>query len=98
MESADTKHVIKINLPGGIVPAGELLDILTIAQTAGVKDVRFGNRQQLLFAVDAAELEDLKNDLLISDFNYEIDGEDHPNIISSYVTEDIIYNAHWLKE
>jgi len=90
--------MIKINLPGGIVPAGELLDILTKAQSAGVTDVRFGNRQQLLFAVDAEELEDLKNDLLISDFNYEIDRDEYPNIISSYVTEDIVYNANWLKE
>lgn len=90
--------MIKINLPGGIVPAGELLDILTKAQSAGVSDVRFGNRQQLLFAVDADELEDLKNDLLISDFNYEIDRDEYPNIVSSYVTEDIIYNANWLKE
>lgn len=98
MENGSLKYMIKINLPGGIVPAGELLDILTIAQTAGVKEVRFGNRQQLLFAVEAVEVEDLKNDLLISDFNYEIDQEEYPNIISSYVTEDIIYNAHWLKE
>ena len=98
MEEKAAKHMIKINLPGGIVTAGELLDILNIVQTARVTDVRFGNRQQLLFAVEADELEDLKNDLLISDFNYEIDREDYPNIISSYVTEDIIYNATWLKE
>ncbi|WP_448699286.1 rubredoxin [Mucilaginibacter sp. AW1-3] len=97
MKEQDT-YMIKINLPGGIVPAGELLDILTIVQNVGVETVRFGNRQQLLFSVAATELEELKNDLLISDFNYEVDREDHPNIISSYVTEDIIYNAHWLKE
>ncbi len=95
---AEYNYMIKINLPGGIVPAGELLDILNIAEAAGVKHVRFGNRQQLLFAVEASELEDVKNDLLISDINYEINTEDHPNIISSYVTEDIIFNANWLKE
>src|SRR5476651_694346 len=98
MEQKASTYMIKINLPGGIVPAGELLDMLTKAEAAGVEDVRFGNRQQLLFAVDAEELEDLKNDLLISDFNYEIDRDEYPNIISSYVTEDIIYNANWLKE
>lgn len=90
--------MIKINLPGGIVPAGELLDILVKAQSAGVTNVRFGNRQQLLFEVDASELEDMKNDLLISDINYEIDRDEYPNIVSSYVTEDIVYNANWLKE
>lgn len=91
-------HMIKINLPGGIVTSGELLDILTIVENVGINTVRFGNRQQLLFSVAASELEELKNDLLISDINYEVDREDHPNILSSYVTEDIIYNAHWLKE
>jgi rubredoxin len=91
-------YMIKINLPGGIVPAGELLDILVIAEDAGVTDLRFGNRQQLLFKVAASELEDVKNDLLISDIDYEVNEDSYPNIISSYVTEDIIYNAHWLKE
>ncbi|WP_255563570.1 rubredoxin [Mucilaginibacter rivuli] len=90
--------MIKINLPGGIVPAGELLDILTGAQNANVTHVRFGNRQQLLFEVDHTELDDLKNELIINDINYEVDADEYPNIISSYVTEDIIYNANWLKE
>jgi dissimilatory sulfite reductase (desulfoviridin) alpha/beta subunit len=95
MQQNPIQYMIKINLPGGIVPAGELLDILTKVQSAGVTNVRFGNRQQLLFSVDANELEDLKNDLLISDFDYEIDQDEYPNIISSYVTEDIVYNANW---
>jgi rubredoxin len=98
MQQNPIQYMIKINLPGGIVPAGELLDILTKVQSAGVTNVRFGNRQQLLFSVDANELEDLKNDLLISDFDYEIDQDEYPNIISSYVTEDIVYNANWVKE
>jgi rubredoxin len=98
METALTKHIVKINLPGGIVPAGELLDILNVVQTAGVNHVRFGNRQQLLFEVGAAELTDVKNDLIVNDLDYEVDEDTHPNIVSSYVTEDIIYNANWLKE
>lgn len=92
------KHMVKINLPGGIVPAGELLDILTAAQNANVTQVRFGNRQQLLFEVEDAELDDLKNELILNDLNYEVDADEYPNIISSYVTEDIVYNANWLKE
>jgi rubredoxin len=91
-------HRIKINFRGGIVPAGELLDILNIAESAGVTAVRFGNRQQLIFNVAAEELEDVKNDLLIADLDYELNADEYPNMISSYVTEDIIYNANWLKE
>lgn len=92
------KYVIKINLPGGIVPAGELLDILTIAKAAGVENVRFGNRQQLFLEIDATELNDLENHLTMYDLNCEVDRDEYPNIISSYVTEDIVYNANWLKE
>jgi rubredoxin len=98
METITPKHMIKINLPGGIVPAGELLDILNVAQNAHVSHIRFGNRQQLLFEVDETELDDLKNEMIVNDLNYEVNTEDYPNIISSYVTEDIVYNANWLKE
>lgn len=98
MESAGLKHVIKINLPGGIVPAGELLDILSIASGAGVTDVRFGNRQQLFLEVNADNVNDLENHLTMYDLNYEVDRDEYPNIVSSYVTEDIVYNANWLKE
>ncbi len=98
MEKGTTKHVIKINLPGGIVPAGELLDILTIVKAAGVQHVRFGNRQQLFLEVTPADLDDLENHLTMYDMIYEVDKDEYPNIISSYVTEDIVYNANWLKE
>jgi rubredoxin len=98
METTTPKHMVKINLQGGIVPAGELLDILTVAQNANVSHIRFGNRQQLLFEVEETELDDLKNELIVNDLDYEVNAEEYPNIISSYVTEDIIYNANWLKE
>lgn len=97
MESP-AKRIIKINLPGGIVPAGELLEILTIAKSSGVTNVRLGNRQQLFLEVNLSDLDDLENHLTMYDFSYEVNKDDHPNIISSYVTEDIIYNANWLKE
>ena len=98
MERAAIKYVMKINLPGGIVPAGELLDILNIASGAGVTDVRFGNRQQLFLEVNADNVNDLENHLTMYDLNYEVDRDEYPNIVSSYVTEDIVYNANWLKE
>jgi hypothetical protein len=41
-------HLVKINLPGGIVPAGDLLTILEVAERAEVVHVQFGHRQQLL--------------------------------------------------
>ena len=45
---------VAVNLPGGIVPAGDMLAILAAAEAAGVEQVQFGHRQQLLLAVEPA--------------------------------------------
>jgi rubredoxin len=93
------EHIIKINLPGGFISAGDLYEILLIAESAGATDIRFGNRQQLYFTVDAGQLEDMEPDMLKSGISYEIDEDIYPNIISSYVA-DTIFNHHegWLRE
>ncbi|KHJ37608.1 rubredoxin [Pedobacter glucosidilyticus] len=91
-------HIIKINLPGGIVSTGDLHEILTIAEQCNVANVRFGNRQQILFKVTATELEDLKDRFMVHDIPYEIDQDEFPNIVSSYVTEEIFQTSLWLTE
>lgn len=98
MESEATKHLIKINLPGGIVYPGDLLEILAIAKENGVKSIRFGNRQQLIFWVDSPMLEDLEHSFFTADIAYEVDADEHPNLVSSYVTEEILNASNWLKE
>ncbi|NNU33246.1 rubredoxin domain-containing protein [Mucilaginibacter sp. S1162] len=92
-------HLIKINLPGGFISAGDLYEILLIAENAGATDIRFGNRQQLYFTVKADKLEDMELDMLKAEISYEIDDDSYPNIISSYVA-DTIFNHHegWLRE
>jgi rubredoxin len=92
------KHTIKINLLGGIVSPGDLLDILTHAEAVGVKQVRFGNRQQLFFLVDDNQLENLEDAFLIDDINFELNTDVFPNIVSSYVTEEILNPTNWLRE
>ncbi|MBK0384473.1 rubredoxin domain-containing protein [Pedobacter sp. SD-b] len=92
------QHIIKINLPGGIVSPGDLAEILEIAEQAGVKNIRFGNRQQLFFLVDADKLDDLSDTFLVDDISFEVDDDQYPNIISSYVTEEILNPTNWLRE
>jgi rubredoxin len=93
------KHLIKINLPGGFISAGDLYEILLIAESAGAAEIRFGNRQQLYFNIAADQLEDLELDMLKSGIIYEIDEDLHANVISSYVA-DTIFNHQdgWLRE
>src|SRR5687768_14133314 len=99
MENKETrKHQIKVNLPGGIVSIGDLLQILGILEESAIENVRFGTRQQLYFSVDEDKLEDIEHGFFISDTEFEIDTDKQPNIISSYVTEDIFNNSNWLRE
>lgn len=93
------EHLIKINLPGGFISAGDLYEILLIAEAAGADNIRFGNRQQLYFTIAAERLEDMELDMLKSEISYEVDEDEYPNIISSYVA-DTIFNHHegWLRE
>jgi rubredoxin len=92
------QHCIKINLPGGVVSAGDMYEILIIASNAGATTISIGNRQQLFFCVDAGKLEDLQTGMMQAEISYEIDKDDFPNIISSYVTDLIFNTESWIKE
>src|SRR5215469_14440065 len=92
------EHIIKINLTGGYVAAGDLYEILLIAEGAGAKNVRFGNRQQLYFSIKNSDLETLEMEMLRMGIAYEVDTDEHANLISSYVCDTIFNNESWLKE
>lgn len=99
MEPSTIKnHQIKVNLPGGIVSVGDLSEILEILESTGIQNVRFGSRQQLYFSASPNQLEDIEYDFLISDTVFEIDADQHPNIVSSYVAEALFNSANWLRE
>jgi len=89
---------IKINLPGGIVSTGDLQSILRGAESAGASSISFGNRQQLYFEIDEEQLEDLEHHFFVSDTVYEVNANNHPNIISSYASEYIFDSTGWLRE
>lgn len=91
-------YCIKVNLPGGVISAGDLYELLLIAENAGAQDIRIGNRQQLFFCIDADHLEDLEMDMLRAEISYEINEDEFPNIISSYVTDAIFNTESWIKE
>lgn len=90
--------MIKINLPGGIVSAGDLYEILLIAENSGARYIRFGNRQQLYFTIAGECLEDLKNEMIRTEIHFEIDADLYPNIVSSYVADTIFNQEGWLRE
>lgn len=95
---SNNKKQIKINLPGGVVAAGDLYEILVLAQNANATHIRFGNRQQLYFEINGDELEALDTELLNAGVEYEADAAEYPNIVSSYIADGIFNQENWLKE
>src|SRR5882757_2465424 len=91
-------YIVKINLPGGIVAAGDLYAIVEAAEKAKVSEVQFGTRQQLFCKVadkyGAAFLQELEQ----KGISFEANEDRYPNIVSSYVTEGVFGNANWVSE
>ncbi len=91
-------YTVKVNLPGGIISAGDLYAIVQAAEKAKAEDVQLGNRQQLFFNVTDRYGPAFLQELERAGISFEAGEEFFPNIVSSYVTEDVFQNAGWLSE
>ena len=78
------KVLVKINVRGGILPFGELTQIIRIAKECEVKNTHLGERQNIYLEVESKHKSKLVNLLKESSLDAEIGGSQHPNIISSY--------------
>jgi rubredoxin len=91
-------YTIRINFKGGVVPLGELKDILNAAKTAHIKNLKLSLRQQLIIRLPqqfAQQFEKTLNDLGI---NFQVNSNKSPNLISSYVAEDVFQKGNWITE
>jgi rubredoxin len=93
MKSFET---IKINFCGGIISPGELYNILVAVGHAGVLQVKFGLRQQML--IDTIQPALLMKELELLGVKYECDADEFPNVVSSYPAEEIFITNTWLSE
>lgn len=89
---------IKINFRGGIVSPGELYNILVAAKSAGILELRFGLRQQLLVETDAEQYASFTRQLQLMKVIYETDSDQYPNVVSSYPAEEVFITKTWLSE
>lgn len=92
------KTLVKINIRGGILPSGELIQIIRIARECEVKNTQLGERQNIYFEVEKKHKKKLFHLLKESSLDYEINATQHPNIVSSYAAEDIFTNHPWISE
>lgn len=85
----------RILIKGGVTSPGELKDSITMLEAAGLTEVYFGSRQDLLFPLKNSTEESITQ---ISKFNTEvIEERSYQNIVSSYVSADIFDMTYWLK-
>ncbi len=91
---------LKINLKGGIVSPSWLLSVLEIAEKAGVENVRFGARQQLLLDIHKRDWAFFDKKMTELGVEIEYDSETYPNILSTYSTAEIFSQntEGWLSE
>ena len=89
---------LKVNFTGGIVSPGYLYNLLQSLQQAGLTEVRFGLRQQLLVDVSAKEYNKVVEAMQLGNIEFEINKDEHPNISSSYPAAEIFINETWLGE
>lgn len=84
----------RILIKGGVTSPGELKDIISMLEAAGLTEVYFGSRQDLLFPLKNAKEGQLES---ISKFNTDIISDrDYQNIVCSYVSADVFEMTHWL--
>ena len=89
---------IRINYLGGIVSPGELRDLLIALKICEVRHIRFGLRQQLIFHLSYLHELTFKQRMEVLGIDYYIDTNPHPNVVSSYVSEEVFQQGNWLSE
>lgn len=88
----------KVNFTGGIISPGYLLHIMKAIDQAGIDEVRFGLRQQLLINAGNKHYDRLVASLTENKIDYEVNANQYPNMISSYAAEGIFAPDSWLRE
>ncbi len=89
-------NTFKVNFKGGIIYPHELYNILIATAKFGLRYVRFGLRQQLLFDVEIEDVDTMSAELETLGVSFEINNEAFPNVMSSYPAEETFISNSWL--
>lgn len=89
---------LRVNFKGGIISPGELQQILEIVKGFHVRHIKFGLRQQLFIHLPYALLAGIEKKFKKHHIAYQIDSNFYPNLVSSYVAEEVFQKGNWLSE
>lgn len=93
MQKAD---LVRVFVKGGIISPGDFNKTIETAFEWGSSYIHLGSRQDILFPLKNKNPESLEATFKAIDTNYDADGEEYQNIISSYAALDVMPTTHWL--
>lgn len=92
------KNLIRINLRGGMLPIGKLSNILNACEALQLDTIHLGARQDVLLHTTEKNTEVLSRHFGTPKIDFEVNRNEFPNIISSYIAEDIFSTHPWVSE
>lgn len=91
------KHdLVRVFIRGGVVSPGDMMQILETAADFGNEVIHFGSRQDILFPVNIRSKAILDHTFQAIRTEYDFDGNNYQNIVSSYVAADMLPATSWL--
>ena len=88
--------MIRVFARGGVVSPGDLKQIVETAAGFGNDAIHFGSRQDILFPVSVRSKAILDSTFSSIRTEYDFEGNNFQNIVSSYVAADILPGTSWL--
>ncbi len=88
--------LVRVFVKGGIISPGDFQKIIQTASDLGTQYIHLGSRQDILFPLHDKNLEVLAQTFQSIQTNYDTDGEEFQNIVSSYTALDVMPTTHWL--
>ena len=87
----------RILVPGGVLSPGELRKIVSTAHYYHTHSVAFGNRQDILMAVNENFLDETKRRLSGGQYHFTT-GHSLNNIVTSFAARNVFHSTPWLTE
>lgn len=91
-------YTLSINCVGGVISPNYLHKILRLASEYHLPKVRFGLRQQLFLYVPENLMATFGEALSRAEIIFQTETSTRPNIVSSYVGEEVFQSGNWLSE
>lgn len=88
--------LVRVFAIGGVISPGDFSKVIEVAQNLGSDYIHLGARQDILFPIRISNMEKITTLLRKLPLPYEFDSKNQENIVSSYVTLDVMPATSWL--